>query len=220
MIVDDDIPSVWRLLWSPVAMAWWARYRTVGALRIGTAAAGLWLGGFMGWAVATFDEPFGASAASIFTTGLVVCGVCVSVIHGWTWLVKPPAVDQQSGLAVLAGVSLAAVPALLIDLPDAILSLYRDAAYYATLDSSNPVWPPLPAGVEAMTNTCMWTYLALWWWGVLAVVTYKKLHSLPGMDPRDVCGACNYDLRGTTASGGTHCPECGAAIPRADNATD
>ena len=197
-------------------MAWWAMHRTPAALRIGTFAGGVWIGGFVGWALATTDEPFGEPAAATLMTGLVAGGVCLLLVHGWAWRIKPGSVSRRPGTRRFAPFALACCPSCLIDLPDAVLSLYRDAAYYATFDPANPVWPPLPAPIQALTDTCMWTFLSLALWALMAVLAHRQFGKTPPPDFGARCDACGYDLRGTQPDQTASCPECGADTASAE----
>lgn len=208
---NSEAPSAWRLLWSPKAMAWWARYRPVISLRIGTAAFGVWWGGFIGWFLAFADEPFAVPTSETLGFGMGVGLVVIFSIHGWTWL---PVVNTspRHRFSVVSAVMLASIPAAIIDTPDAFLSLYRDAVHYAQFDPANPSWPKLPATLLLLTNTCMWTYASLVIWLFALFSATLQLSRLPMLRYENICDACGYDLRGTRAAGIERCPECGAAV--------
>ncbi|MEM1212502.1 MAG: hypothetical protein AAGI68_09415 [Planctomycetota bacterium] len=175
-------PSAWRLIWSPQAMAWWARYRTRTALRLGTAFFGLWWGLNAGWFSVTSEEPFGQPAASTLASALGVALLFVLLLHAWSCRPGLKA-SRNGGSAKCAAVTLASIPATLIDAPDSLLSLYRDAAHFATFDPANPVWHPLPGAVEALTQTCLWFVITLMGWVVIAGLALTRLDRMSQYEP-------------------------------------
>ena len=205
----DEAPHWSRLLWSPSAMAWYARHRTLFAVRLGTLALGVWFGGLFAWTlILSYGEPFGEPASeSLIKTG-VAWFVFAGVIHGWTWLVKDTAF-QSRGDMVFAGVCLASVPATLFDLPDSLLSIYRDALQFEFPGSAQTSLPPLPRWLHDATLTWMWLFAALLIWINYAARVGKTIRYFTQPDEQR-CPACGYDLRGTLAAGIERCPECGA----------
>lgn len=207
----DNAPSVWRLLWSPKAMAWWARYRPLASLRIGTLALSVGLGSIPAYIFGTIDEPFAEPAGPILASIAWLWLAIIVLGHAWTWFLRDSVLRPgrfDGWLVVL----LAAVPGMSLIALDSGLSGYRDALQYASYGSTIPAWPMLPEWIRQATNTCLWFFLGMFLWLSLGVFATRSLSALPPIDASNACASCHYDLRGTRAAGIGRCPECGAAV--------
>ncbi|MEM1445357.1 MAG: hypothetical protein AAGF84_04830 [Planctomycetota bacterium] len=167
-------PSAWRVLWSPSAMAWHAIYRPHWSLRLGTFAFAIWWGANLGWFLVMGDR-WGAPSAGLIQECVVVFVVSLVALHGWTWVAnadQAPAPTSPraalwrttAGSPVFRVWMLASIPACIIDFPDTLLSIYRDAVHYDSFSNTPSGWPPLPVAIQASTQSCMWFFTAIAAW--------------------------------------------------------
>ncbi len=201
----DDAPRLLSIFVSPKAIAWFAMHRPVESLRGMTLAAGIWFGITIAWTTLNLEEPFAQSAKASLSNASVIAAFVIGVMHGWTWLAARNPFGSRF-LAVAMAVSLACV----VDLPDAILSLYRDAVRFDAV-SGAPDLPPLPGWLTDYTETCFHVLASLAYGIVLAIAADQAvLNARKNLSGQ--CPSCDYDLRGTLAAGIERCPECGATV--------
>lgn len=200
---DHDPPSPWMIFVSPSAVAWFALHRPLAVRRLTTLATGLWLGVFLAWARINIEERFGRSAVQALVESVLLVGCVVVLVHGWTWFCRRSLFGDRVRAAAFAW-----FPAIVVDAPDAVLSLYRDAVYFDRV--SDPVaLPPLPNAIEAYTQTCLHFFACLAYGLVFALLTVQAVKRAEPPNAMPACSACGYDLRGTLAAGIERCPECG-----------
>lgn len=216
---SSEPPDPWRLLWSPQAMAWYAQYRPLETLRSGSLSLGLWWGLIAGGYLIAASKPFAMPTHVFLLAFLTILLMTLGLLHGWTWLMRPTWFGDlrhvsEDALPAFIGLTIAAVPALVIAGPDMVFSGYRDAVYYAQFDPANRGWPPLPSLIDVTTQTNAWFFLGFGVWILFSGLTVWRLRQLPPPMARSVCRRCQYDLAGTLAAGACDCPECGQAGPQ------
>lgn len=210
----DDIqstPSAWRLLWSPKAMAWWARYRPLASLRIGTLAFAAVLASFQLLGQYAHDEPVVAPAGATLSEYLVIWWVIVAILHGWSWILPSRWMTpgkREAGLVIGVAMSCASC---LFTLTVAI-DTYGGVVQDATIDPANPIWPAITNSSVINYMPCMFFFGGIAFWLSQGAAATRHLMQMPRIDIANVCLSCNYDLRGTRAAGIGRCPECGAAV--------
>jgi hypothetical protein len=82
---------------------------------------------------------------------------------------------------------------------------YGASPFAAGGGSTFAVFPCWPVVAISLPLPLLWLVLWLRVW--LPAARRRRRQAL------GLCPACAYDLRGTVPTGGTECPECGAAIP-------
>lgn len=209
---NSEAPSAWRLLWSPKAMAWWARYRPSASLRIGTVALAMAWGTFGVAVLDSIDEPFGEPAGLILQKMISQWVVLIALGHAWSWFIPSTKLQNKQSQTWIAAVLISSLPGMIIMTTDGLLSMYREAVNYASLSPINPAWPALPYPLEKTTLTCMWFFIGLLLWGAFGFFSTRYYSALPDVCDPNACSTCGYDLRGTRAAGIERCSECGAAV--------
>jgi len=212
-------PRAWRLLWCPKAMAWWACYRPLASLRLGSFVFGVWFG-IDTASILWYEFPDDPFATHLITAFTLIAGLWLAfivLVHCWTWFIKPHQIDPGHYADWLV-LPLAGVPIVIISLPwDVLDTIYYVAEIAEILNNPNGTFNDLPSWLVGARSSWIVSWMPTTGWLILMIWAGHYVRKHQKILNKNLCSQCRYDLRATISAGIKQCPECGAkAAPNED----